>query len=95
MRGKHLNILFIKKMRHAVGSCTVVQKTSVFGSFFNPRIIIAVTVENNIFMVFDCFANHFVKSRFKIVRFFEPVGINLKALRNCGVKHNICTCNAV
>ncbi len=95
MAGEHIHVFLIQQMRHAVGRGTVVQKTSYLCGLLNPVIVITVAVKDNSLVVFDGLANHLMKGVFKILRPFQTVGINLKALGNRTVEHHVGAGNAV
>ena len=59
--------LFIEQMRHTVRGCAVVDKPALFSSLFNPVVVIPVAVENNVFVVFDGLADHFMKRCLKVL----------------------------
>ena len=95
MRSEHCNILPVKQMRHTIRRGTVIEQPPLLSGFFNPAIVIAIAVKNNMLMILNGFADHLMKRRFKVFGSFQPVRIYFQALCNRTVKHNICTGNAV
>ena len=82
-------------MRHAVGRCTVIQETSLFGRFPDPGIIISVSVKDDALVIFDRFFDHFMQCLFKIFSLLQTICIDAKTFSDCCVQHNICAGNAV
>ena len=67
MSGKKLHILGRNKLRQAVRSGYQIEKPP-FCCFFNPFFGISIAVEDNFFMVEDCFFQQFMDGVFHLFR---------------------------
>ena len=67
MLGKEVHILGRNKLRQAVRSGYQIEKSPFFG-FFYPFFGVTVAVEDDFFMVQDCFFQQFVDSLFHLFR---------------------------
>ena len=82
-------------MRHTVCSRAVIEQSAFLRCFPDPRIIIAVSVEDNPLMILDRLLDHLMQRGFKILCLFKAVRINTQALCDCGIEHDVCAGNGV
>ena len=64
---EHRNVLFFENRRHRVRRHAQVQKSALFGRLFDPRIVVAVAVEDDALVFMNRAANQVVQRAFKIV----------------------------
>ena len=93
MSRKHIDVLLLKQGRKCIGSCAKIEKSSLLRSFLDPCIVVAV--EDDSLVILNGLFNHVMESCLKIVNALKTVCVNLKALCNCCVKHDICASNTV
>ena len=86
---QHFDVLFVEQMRNCIRRCAQVQQSALFGRFLDPRIIIAVAVEEDPLVVFDRLADHVMQRSLKILRRLQPVGIDAQRFRHGGVEHDV------
>ena len=85
VRREHLHILLGEHGGHRIRGGAQVQKSALFSCFLYPRVVIAVTVEDNLLVILYRLLYHLVQGYLEVVGVFEAVGIYLQRLRDCGV----------
>ena len=90
MAGEELYILFIQIAGHTVGSAHQIGEATAL-RLFEPRLVIAVAVENDAFMAAYCIPDKVMEGRFKVFRLLQYVGILAQGFSHGSIEHYVCS----